>query len=148
MMDQIHLTVAVVVEREHRFLMVREIRNGLELYNQPAGHVEPGETPIQAAIRETLEETTWHVVPAAIISFTTFRAPANGITYYRLAFAADADRPDPLRVIDQDIEEAVWLTYEEILQKRQQLRSPMVLEAIEDYRRGIFYSLDLLKTHR
>ena len=148
MVNQIHLTVAVVVEHKRRFLMVREIRNGLELYNQPAGHVEPGETPIEAAIRETLEETTWHVVPTAIISFTTFRAPANDITYYRLAFAADADQLDPLQVIDPDIEEAMWLTYEEILQKRQQLRSPMVLEAIEDYRRGIFYSLDLLKTHR
>lgn len=147
-MDQIHLTVAVVVERERRFLMVREIRNGLELYNQPAGHVEPGETPVEAAVRETLEETAWHVIPAAIISFTTYRAPANSVTYYRLAFAANASHPDPIPVIDQDIEEAVWLTYEEILQKHRQLRSPMVLEAIEDYRRGIFYSLDLLKTHR
>lgn len=148
MIDQIHLTVAVIAEREQRFLMVREIRNGLEIYNQPAGHVEPGETPIEAAIRETREETAWHVLPTAIISFTTFRAPANGVTYYRLAFSAEAKYHDPLAGIDPDIDEAVWLSYEEILQKKRQLRSPMVLEAIDDYRRGVSYPLDLLKTHR
>tara|TARA_R110001592_G_scaffold116059_1_gene316940 strand:- start:79430 stop:79918 length:489 start_codon:yes stop_codon:yes gene_type:complete len=160
--DKIHLTVATVVKREDLFLMVREIRNDLgeafdgttdrgkakEVYNQPAGHVEAGETPIQAAVRETFEETRWHVEPTGIISFTTYTSPNNHITYYRLTFAAKALEFDETTEIDSDIEEALWLSYEEILLKRSQLRSPIVLQVIDDFRANSIYSLDLLKAHR
>jgi len=146
--DNIHLTVATVVKRGDAFLLVREIRDGREVFNQPAGHVEPGETPLEAAVRETLEETGWHVSPTALISFTTYTSPHNGITYYRLALAAEALAFDADRTLDDDIEEAVWLNYEEILQKQNQLRSPMVLAAIRDYLDDCFYPLDILKAPR
>jgi 8-oxo-dGTP pyrophosphatase MutT (NUDIX family) len=142
--------------------MVREIRDDLgkalggttapnktkEVYNQPAGHVEPGETPVEAAIRETREETGWLVEPTGIISFTTYTSPVNQVTYYRFTFAAKALEFDNAAEIDSDIEEALWLTYEEILLKRSQLRSPVVLQVINDFRNNKLYSLDLLKVHR
>lgn len=146
--DTIHLTVAMVIEHNHRYLMVKELQDGEICYNQPAGHVEPGETPVEAAVRETLEETGWHIEPTSIISFSTFKALSNGVTYYRLAFAANTIKFDETAEIDSDIEEAVWLNYEEILNLGPKLRSPMVLQAIDDFRSGQCYPLDLLKVHR
>ncbi len=148
MPDRIHLTVATVVKRDDKFLLVREISNQKSVLNQPAGHVEPGETPLEAAVRETLEETGWHVCPTALVSFTTYLSPNNGITYYRLAIAADALVFDPDVTLDSDIEEALWLSYEEILQNERSLRSPMVMQAINDYTHGPLYPLDILKTPR
>ena len=83
-----------------------------------------------------------------IISFTTYTSPNNHITYYRLTFAAKALEFDETTEIDSDIEEALWLSYEEILLKRSQLRSPIVLQVIDDFRANSIYSLDLLKAHR
>ncbi|MDX2349062.1 MAG: NUDIX hydrolase [Porticoccus sp.] len=148
MPDKIHLTVATVVERENHFLLVREICEGREVFNQPAGHVEPGESLVEAAIRETYEETAWRIKPTGVISFGSYTSASNGVTYYRLALTAEAIEFDDSATIDSDIEEAVWLDYADILQKRSQLRSPMVLQAIDDYRAKIIYPLDLLKTHR
>jgi len=148
MPDRIHLTVATVVKRDDKFLLVREFSDQKTVLNQPAGHVEPGETPLEAAVRETLEETGWHVRPTALISFTTYLSPTNGITYYRLAIAADAVEFDPKATLDSDIEEALWLDYEEILQNEDSLRSPMVMQAINDYLKGPLYPLDILKTPR
>ncbi|MEH6468162.1 MAG: NUDIX hydrolase [Porticoccus sp.] len=148
MPDKIHLTVATVIERENHFLLVREISEGREVFNQPAGHVEPGESLVDAAIRETYEETAWRIKPTGVLSFGTYTSTSNGVTYYRLALTAEAIEFDDYATIDSDIEEAVWLNYEEILQKRSQLRSPLVLQAIDDYRAKIIYPLDLLKTHR
>lgn len=148
MPDRIHLTVATVVKRDDKFLLVREFSDQKTVLNQPAGHVEPGETPLEAAVRETLEETGWHVRPTALISFTTYLSPTNGITYYRLAIAADAVEFDPKATLDSDIEEALWLDYEEILQNEDSLRSPMVMQVINDYLKGPLYPLDILKTPR
>jgi len=148
MPDRIHLTVATVVKRDDKFLLVREFSDQKTVLNQPAGHVEPGETPLEAAVRETIEETGWHVRPTALISFTTYLSPTNGITYYRLAIAADAVEFDPKATLDSDIEEALWLDYEEILQNEDSLRSPMVMQAINDYLKGPLYPLDILKTPR
>lgn len=148
MPDRIHLTVATVVKRDDKFLLVREFSDQKTVLNQPAGHVEPGETPLEAAVRETIEETGWHVRPTALISFTTYLSPNNGITYYRLAIAADAVEFDPKATLDSDIEEALWLDYEEILQNEDSLRSPMVMQAINDYLKGPLYPLDILKTPR
>ncbi|MDM3871937.1 NUDIX hydrolase [Porticoccus sp. W117] len=141
--DQIHLTVATVVEKDGTYLCVSEYDNGKLVYNQPAGHVEPGEELTAAARRETLEETGWHVELTGFMGITTYKAPGNGVTYYRVCFAGKAKRFDPDYVLDADIEEAVWLSYEELLERRELMRSPLVLQALENYRDNRVYSLSL-----
>ena len=89
MPDIIHLTVATVVERNGEFLMVRETKDGVQVLNQPAGHVEPGEDVIAAALRETLEETGWEVKITGFLGFSNAMSVVTGITYYRLIFMAE-----------------------------------------------------------
>lgn len=140
-----HVTVAAVVERDGKFLLVRERAESGELvYNQPAGHLEENESLLQAVERETLEETGWHITPRAILGLRLYTAPGNGVSYLRCCFIADPLSHDPERTLDEGIEEAVWLSEEEILARREQLRSPLVWEAIADYRRGLRFPLDLL----
>ena len=143
MPDRIHLTVATVVEHDNRFLTVAERCADGVLYNQPAGHVEPGERLLDAAVRETLEETAWQVEPYGIISLSTHLA-ADRITYHRVCFAAKALAHHAGRELDDGIEAVVWLGYEELLARQAQLRSPLVLQAVRDFRAGRIHSLDML----
>jgi len=131
--NQIHLTVATIVEREGQFLMVKETKFGRQVINQPAGHVEPGEDIQAAALRETLEETGWHVELTGFLGFLTSFNETSGITYYRLAFAAKPLEFDRAAVIDPDIDYALWMSYEEIQQNLEQLRSPGVISCLDDY---------------
>lgn len=133
MPNQIHLTVATIVEREGEFLMVKETKFGRQVINQPAGHVEPGEDIQAAALRETLEETGWHVELTGFLGFLTSFNETSGITYYRLAFAAKPLEFDKAAVIDPDIDYALWMSYEEIQQNLEQLRSPGVISCLDDY---------------
>lgn len=130
------VTVASIVEHERRFLLVEEITQGALRLNQPAGHLEPGETLIEAAARETLEEAAWHVEPIALVGIYRWEAPDNGATFVRFAYAARARAHEPGRALDAGIVRAVWLSYEEILARRNDHRSPLVLRCIEDYRAG------------
>lgn len=139
-----HVTAAVIVEDDQgRFLLVEEISNGRTVINQPAGHIEEGETIPEAARREALEETGWQVEPTHFLGLYTYRAPANGVTYYRFCLIARAleKLTDQL---DTDIVTTHWLHLEEIRQRRQYLRSPLVLQCIEDYRDGRRFPLDVL----
>ena len=130
------VTVATIVERDGRFLIVEEeTRNGIEL-NQPAGHLEVGETLPAAAIRETLEETGWHVMPTALVGVYRWQTPGEQTTFVRFAFAADARRHDPARPLDAGIVRALWLTYEDLVAQRPRHRSPLVLRCVDDYRAG------------
>jgi len=140
-----HVTVATVVEQDGRFLFVFENAEDRQVYNQPAGHLEPEESLIEAAVRETLEETRWHVRPTALLSIGLYTAPANGITYLRHLFVAEAIEEDPNLKLDDGIIEAVWLTREQLLERRPQWRSPMVLQAVDDYLSGEQYPLELLR---
>ncbi|EAS47497.1 mutT/nudix family protein [gamma proteobacterium HTCC2207] len=133
MPNQIHLTVATIVEREGQFLMVKETKFGRQVINQPAGHVEPGEDIQAAALRETLEETGWHVELTGFLGFLTSFNETSGITYYRLAFAAKPLEFDKAAVIDPDIDYTLWMSYEEIQQNLEQLRSPGVISCLDDY---------------
>src|SRR3954468_7649373 len=126
-----HVTVATIIERDNRFLMVYEDADGKLVYNQPAGHLDPDETLQQAAIRETLEETGWTVRLTGVVGVNLYTAPSNGITYCRSTFIAEALTQDKSRALDTGIIEAVWLTYEELLERKDQLRSPMTLQIIE-----------------
>ncbi|MBL4573587.1 MAG: NUDIX hydrolase [Gammaproteobacteria bacterium] len=139
-----HITVATVVERAGKFLMVKENSGGRLVYNQPAGHVEIGESLLDAAIRETLEETAWHVNLEQLLGIYHYTSPDNGITYIRHCFIAKAIEPRTERDLDEDIAEAVWLSLEELEQREAQMRSPLVLEVIRDYLKGVNYPLSLI----
>jgi 8-oxo-dGTP pyrophosphatase MutT (NUDIX family) len=130
------VTVAAVVERDGEFLLVREkTRRGLRL-NQPAGHLESGESLPDGAARETLEEAAWRVEPFALIGIYRWQAPDNGATFVRFAYAARPVKHEPGQRLDADIVDAQWLTYDEIVARQDEHRSPLVLRCIDDYRAG------------
>jgi 8-oxo-dGTP pyrophosphatase MutT (NUDIX family) len=139
-----HVTVATIIERDNRFLMVYEEADGRKVYNQPAGHLDPDETLKEAAIRETLEETGWTVKLTGVVGVNLYTAPSNGITYCRTTFIAEALSHDANYALDTGIIEAVWLTYEELVARKDQLRSPMTLQILEEYRAGRRFSLEVV----
>lgn len=121
-----HLTVATIIEDQGNFLMIKEISRGKTVLNQPAGHVEKNETLIEAAVRETLEETGWHVTIDALVGFYLYTSPQNQTTYFRALFTATPISHDVERALDDGILEARWLTLEQIKEQSEMLRSPMV----------------------
>ncbi len=143
-----HVTVAVVVERDGRFLLVEEVTDrAIAVYNQPAGHVEQGETLAQAAIREALEETGWEVALTAFLGLYVYTPPHNpDLTYYRACFLADAVTHFPDRPLDDGILQAVWLTLDEIAGS-DRLRSPLVLTCVQDAVAGRRFPLSLVHEH-
>ena len=130
-----HSTVATVVEHDGQFLMVEETDAGRTVFNQPAGHLDEGETLFDAAVRETLEETAWHVTLTGYLGTYVYRAP-NAITYIRHCFVAIADRQETGRDLDDGIIAAHWLAGSTILAPDFNARSPMVAKAVQDYLAG------------
>ncbi|HKI74534.1 MAG TPA: NUDIX hydrolase [Pseudomonadales bacterium] len=129
-----HITVAAIAEREGKFLFVEEDVGFGPVLNQPAGHLDPGETLFEAVVRETLEETGWQVEPRGVIGIYHYASPEAGIVYHRIAFQVQ-----PLRqtdgALDSPIRAVHWLTPDEL--PRFALRSPLVTLCIEDFlRRG------------
>lgn len=139
-----HVTVATVVEKDDRFLLVEEKATGGLVLNQPAGHLEPGETLVQAAERETLEESGWEIQVEGIVGLALYTAPSNGVTYHRTTFFARALQHHNNLELDEGIIRCVWLSYGEMQQQAQRMRSPLVLAAVEHYRAGQRYPLDLI----
>ena len=139
-----HVTVAAVIEQHGRFLLVRERESGRTVLNQPAGHLEDGESLVAAVIRETLEETGWHFRTDAIIGMYRWRHPFKGITYLRVTFSGAALSHDAARPLDEAIEDTLWMNLPEIRRQPQMLRSPLVLKSIEDYLAGARYPLSVL----
>lgn len=139
-----HVTVATVVEDKGRFLLVEEFEDGKLVLNQPAGHLDPNETLIEAAQRETLEETGWTVQIEGIVGIGLYTAPSNGITYYRTAFHGKPIAHDAARQLDEGIVRAVWMTPEEIRAQSARMRSPLVPEVIEQYLAGHRYPLSMV----
>ncbi|SEQ65999.1 ADP-ribose pyrophosphatase YjhB, NUDIX family [Solimonas aquatica] len=140
-----HVVVACVVERENRFLMVEERINGELKLNQPAGHWEQGETLVQGAIREALEETGWDVEPTQVLGIYHHDPEQLPYGFLRIAFIARALRQRPGHVLDHGIERAVWMSREELIAASALHRSPMVLRCVDDYLAGQAYPLSLLQ---
>ncbi|HCM04975.1 MAG TPA: NUDIX hydrolase [Oceanospirillales bacterium] len=147
-----HATVAAIVEKDGKFLLVEERRLindrgefGI-VYNQPAGHVDEGESIMAAAIRETLEETRWEVKLKNLIGIYIFKAPANGVTYHRYCFSAEPIKHHASSELDDGILDAKWFSWEEI-QQLNNLRSPLVKRCIQDHINGKQYPLDLIYEH-
>ncbi len=142
-----NVVVAAIVERDGKFLLVEEEDHGQVVLNQPAGHLDEGETLIHAVIRETLEETAWHIEPTALLGVYRWLHPTNGSTYLRFAFIARALHDEPGRTLDHGCLRALWLTPEEIRAARARHRSPQVERCLDDYLAGTCYPLDLLKEY-
>ena len=139
-----HITVACVIEQQGKFLLVEETSGGRLVFNQPAGHLEPNESLLEAAKREVLEETGWYCQPTHVLRISKYIAPHNGTVYYRTTFIAEALHHDSNLPLDAGIERALWMDVDEIKQQQCKLRSPLVLEDIEHYLQGERYPLSLI----
>ena len=137
------VTVAAVAERNGRFLLVEEDIRGRLMLNQPAGHLEPAESLIDAVIRETREETGHVFVPEAVLGIYLWARPDDGLTYLRVAFRGDVDA-EPHGKLDVGIVRAVWLTLDELHAMQPRHRSPLVLRCVQDHIAGISHSLSVL----
>lgn len=140
------VTVATVVVRDGRVLVVEEKVRGELVLNQPAGHLEPDESLLEAALRETLEETGWEVTLTAFIGAYQWKAPADGRHFLRMAFAAEPLRHHPQRALDEGIVRALWLTPAELAAENARHRSPLVWNVVEDFLSGRRFPLQAL-TH-
>ena len=152
------VTVAAVIAKDfdgvQKFLLVEEeTRDGLKL-NNPAGHLDPGESPIQGCARETLEETAWHFTPTAVVGVyrSRFERAVPGedepmdITYLRFAFSGELGAHVTGQALDHGIVRTVWLTADEIRASTAMHRSPLLLTCMEDYLAGKRYPVELITT--
>lgn len=141
-----HVTVACVVADGDRYLMVEELIRGQRLFNQPAGHLDPGETLADAARRETLEETGWEIELQSFIGVQQWLSPVHGSQIVRFAFAGRPLRHHPDRPLDAGIVRAHWLDYGEIVALGKRLRSPLVLTTLNDWLAGQRLPLTTLRS--
>ncbi|MDD2052212.1 NUDIX hydrolase [Pseudomonas putida] len=142
---QPHITVATIVEDQGRFLFVEELKHGRAVLNQPAGHLDPNESLLDAAVRETLEETGWDIELTAVIGIYLYTAPSNGVTYQRVCFAGKPIKHHPERALDDGIIAARWLTRDELLTQREHWRSELIGQCLDDYSSGRLHSLELIR---
>ncbi|MDE1954058.1 MAG: NUDIX hydrolase [Betaproteobacteria bacterium] len=143
------VTVAAIIEQDGRFLLVEEhTQEGLRL-NNPAGHLEPGESPLQGVVREALEETTREFAPDGLVGvyLSRFQRPGEDVTYLRFAFRGGVGACLAGRELDHGIVRTLWLTPEEVRASQSRHRSPLVLQCVEDHLAGKRYPLDLVTTH-
>ena len=141
------VTVAAIVERDGRFLLVEEHTTRGQQFNQPAGHLDPGESLVHAVTRETLEETACSFEPTGLLGVYQYHSGADDVTYIRFAFTGRLGGPEPGRPLDAGIIRAVWLTPEEIRREAPRHRSPLVMRCIDDYLAGRGFPLDVVHHH-
>ena len=143
------VTVATVVVADGRLLLVEESVGGRLVLNQPAGHLEPDESLVEAALRETREESGWDVRLTAFVGAYQWKAPAGDAGrdrhYLRFAFAAEPVAHDPARPLDTGIARVLWMTPDELRAASARHRSPLVWQAVDDHLGGRRHSLDLLR---
>jgi len=141
-----NVTVAAVIERKGRYLLVEErATDGSLKLNNPAGHLDPGETLLQAVVREVLEETACVFTPTHLQGILLAPSTSSDVTYLRFAFAGRVSEPEPGRALDDGIVRTLWLTAEEIAAEHARHRSALLMRCIEDHRAGRRYPLDVLQ---
>jgi phosphatase NudJ len=144
------VTVAAIVERDGRYLLVEEHTPDGLLLNNPAGHLDPGESPLQAVVREALEETARTFTPQALVGVYLSRAqrtdPPIDVTYVRIAFSGDVSEPLPGRALDAEIVRTLWMTPDELRANTARHRSPLLMRCVDDHRAGRRYPLELVVT--
>lgn len=138
------VTVAAVIERDGRFLFVEEKADGRRVLNQPAGHLDPGESLLQAVARETLEETAHRISPTALLGIYRWRHDKEDVTFLRFAFRGRVDGVEAGRPLDKEIIAAVWLTPAELAARRAEHRSPLVQQCVDDHLAGRSFPLEVL----
>jgi len=139
-----NVTVAAILEQDGKFLLVEEHTSQGMLLNQPAGHLEPGESLLAAVVRETLEESAYEFEPQHLIGIYRWHSPASDTTYLRFAFTGRILLHHPQRALDEGIVRASWMAPEEIRAGQAHHRSPLVLRCVEDYLSDKRYPLELL----
>ena len=139
-----HATVATIVEHDGKFLLVEEFSQGRRVLNQPAGHLEPNESLLEAAIRETLEETCWEVALTGYLGVTIVNA-ANGVCYLRHSFAAQRLKFCDTATRDSSILDTHWLTRDEIASASTDLRHAVVLDIVDQYLENGAVPLNLVR---
>jgi 8-oxo-dGTP pyrophosphatase MutT (NUDIX family) len=138
-------TVAALIERDGKFLLVEEETEAGIRLNQPAGHLDEGESLVAGCAREALEETAWHFHPQLLVGIYQWRRPLRDITYLRFAFAGNLGEHEPDRALDDGILRAVWMTPSELAACPERHRSPLVLQCVEDWLSGRRFPLDLIR---
>jgi 8-oxo-dGTP pyrophosphatase MutT (NUDIX family) len=142
-----NVTVAAVVERDGRYLLVEErAADGRLVLNNPAGHLDPGETLLQAVVREVLEETACVFTPSHLQGIHLAPAGSGEVTYLRFAFAGEVSEPLPGRALDATIVRTLWLTRDEIAAQRERHRSALLMRCIDDHVAGRRYPLTVLQS--
>lgn len=139
-----NVTVAAVVQRDGKFLLVEEETDAGLAFNQPAGHLEEGESLIDAVVREALEETAYHFKPTHLVGIYNWKHPTKGVTYLRFAFGGELRGYEAGRQLDDGIVAARWLSLDEVRETQGRHRSPLILRCCEDLLAGKRYPLDLL----
>ena len=141
-----HVTVAAVIEQQNRFLLVEETTTNGIAFNQPAGHLEPGESLLAAVKREVREETAWQFEPQTLVAVQLWRKTPDSASFLRFCFTGEVHSHDPNQALDTGIIAVHWLCRQEIELRADRLRSPLVWRCIQEYSQGSRYPLSLLQT--
>lgn len=139
-----NVTVAAIIRAEDRFLFVEEDTEGQIVFNQPAGHLEAGESLLDAVRREVLEETAREFHPEFLVGTYLYPGQKGGITYLRFCFYGSCTGHNPHRKLDTGIIRTLWMTRDEAVSRQKDSRSPMVLRCLDDYLSGRMYPLEIL----
>ena len=137
------VTVAAVIERGGKFLLVEEAIDGRRVLNQPAGHLDPGESLIAACSREVMEETAHEFTPTALVGVYRWHYAAKDVTFLRFCFAGKIESVKSDRPLDKEIVALHWLSIEELKKRSTEHRSPLVQKCVEDFLAGARHSLAL-----
>jgi 8-oxo-dGTP pyrophosphatase MutT (NUDIX family) len=138
------VTVAAVIERDGRFLLVEERIDGRRVLNQPAGHLDSGESLVAACRREVLEETAHRFEPTGLVGVYRWHYAAKDVTFLRFCFRGRAEGFDPSRKLDKEIIALHWLTVDELAARRAEHRSPLVQKCVGDFLAGRHFPLEVL----